>query len=152
MGDRGPKKALRRSAVGAIPDCPFAKKDRPDDFKAWNYIADALHAGGLTDAYAASDVVALERASVLLARAWHWSKEAARVIAADEGYVESRANGIMPHPALREERAAWDTLAKALAVLGLDPRARAEMVEGDSGEVDPLDELDRKRAERRAAS
>lgn len=144
MGARGPKPSLRRSSQGEIPDCPFAERDRPDDAKAWNYIADALHAGGLTDAFKVSDVVAIERASVLLAKAWRWSTEAARVIENDEWYVETRSNGLMPHPALREEAQAWDRVGKALAGLGLDPRSRSEMVEDDGG-VDDLDELDQKR-------
>jgi hypothetical protein len=144
MGKRGPKPALRRSALGVIPDCPFTEAERPDDYRAWEYLADALHDGGLTDAYQVSDVVALERASVLLARAWKWSREATIALEAGSPYVETRSNGLMPHPAIREERLAWDAVGKVLAQLGLDPRSRSEMVDADPA-GDDLDELEQRR-------
>jgi hypothetical protein len=136
VGRRGPQKSLEASAHGAIPDCPFTKKERPDDFAAWEEITAALVDAGLSGAYAESDFAAVERASVLLARARRWSQEAAKVVAAGEWYVDTKSNGLMPHPALREERQAWEVLAKALVALGMDPRTRADLVAPDPTDED----------------
>lgn len=96
-----------------------------------------------------ADAFSLERATVALVNA-----RRARTLLREEGrYTEGRSGSTVMHPAVRDERAAWDAFARSASALGLTPldRERLDRSGSDDEEEDPLDELDRRRAEQHRA-
>ena len=159
MGKRGPKKEPvelkvvkgtdRPSRDGkpivqtyGIPANPFDADDSKPEHKAWEDVIAGMKKAGTHIALAHSDFAALEAAAIALARARQASELVAQ-LAPHERWIETRSNGLMQHPFLREEKAAWKEWRAFGADLGMSPSSRSNVstpttASGQQNADDPL--------------
>lgn len=114
-----------------VPSCPWEAGAAEAD--TWYAIIGALRDAGVLGVISLADFAAVERAAVALCRAQQWTEQVRGVMAEGSWYVETRSNGQLPHPALREEQRAWDTVAKAISELGMSPTSRGAVARSSAG-------------------
>lgn len=144
MGRRGPQPSVAdRVARGVadgdvvltaepgVPACEWP--DESAEAEAWGDIVDGLREAGVLGVVSLADFAALDRAAVALGRARFWSDQVVEVMETGSPYVDTRSNGVLPHPAFREEARAWDTVAKAVAELGMSPTSRGSVSRPSGG-------------------
>jgi P27 family predicted phage terminase small subunit len=147
MGKRGPAKepaelkkakgTFRASRDGEpppvdydVPSCPFAEGS--PEALSWDRLMGDMKAAGLDAILTRADQGTLEAAAI----AWCRARQASADFAAlplPKRYVQTRSNGLRPHPARDVERTAWSDYRRFAADLGLSPSARASLSTPDGG-------------------
>jgi P27 family predicted phage terminase small subunit len=108
----------------ALPSCPFPPKS--DEAETWDRLLRVMKAAGLDVILTMADEGALEAASIAWCRARQATRDYANLSPAKR-YVNTRSNGLRPHPALAVEQQSWAIFKTWCAQLGLSPSARASL-------------------------
>lgn len=128
-----------------VPDVVEAPEDFDDEqVEVFDAIVSRLAAVGIV--VKLSDAYAVERASVALV-----SARRARAYIVEHGRYHSGKNGLTLHPAVRDEKNAWDAFSSAGSSLGLSPLDRERIQANEAPEDDPHDEVMKEYMEELAA-
>jgi P27 family predicted phage terminase small subunit len=124
LNDREPK-----PAAGA-PKCPtwlhkYAKE-------AWKYHVKLLEPLGLVTQ---ADLTTL----AMLCQAWAEFRLATEALETHGRFTQAESGYCAPHPAVAQQRSAWNTLQRCSTLFGLDPSSRARLQTPEPEKDDPFD-------------
>jgi phage terminase small subunit len=126
-----------------LPSCPFGPGPEAD---TWNLLLEVMRASHLHEILTRADEGTLEGAAVAWCRA-RWASGDVAALTTKGRYVHTKSNGLRPHPAIAEERAAWAEFRRFAGDLGLSPSARSsissatQQVASAGGDMDELTRL-----------
>lgn len=104
--------------------------------KAWREVCRTLEAIGLL-------TTADGHALTCLCLAWHELETATATLEAEGRHVRLATGYLTPHPAVAQQRSAWNAVRQFSQLFGLDPssRSRVALPATAEGPADPLEEL-----------